>query len=275
MNKNARNADVWLWLTVPISILLALAAGCGVFITGLYRDTPSLVAQAIGQDAITLIIALPALLIAAFLTSRGSQRARLIWLGGLIYVVYTYASYAFGIRFNPLFLIYIALLGCSTYALIGGLATTDWAGIKAGFTERTPVRAVSIFLLVIAGLFYLIWLSEAVPASLTGIPPQSVKDDGTPTNVVHVLDMAWLLPALVITAVSLWRKNPIGYALAAALLANLGFLALAILAMIMFEARGGEPVVIPQVVIFITLFIVSLSMLIWHLRGMESASNTK
>lgn len=275
MNKNARNADVWLWLTVPTAILLAIAAGCGVFIDGLYRDAPSLVAQAIGQDAITLMIALPALLIAAFLTSRGSQRARLIWLGGLVYVVYTYASYAFGIRFNPLFLIYIALLGCSTYALIGGLATTDWAGIKAGFTERTPVRAVSIFLVVIAGLFYLMWLSEALPASLTGIPPQSVKDDGTPTNVIHVLDMAWLLPALIITAVSLWRKKPMGYALAAALLANLVFLALAILAMVLFQARGGEPVVIPLVVIFVVLFAVSLGMLIWHLRGLESASSTK
>ena len=275
MNKNARNTNGWLWLTVPITILLALAAGCGIFINGLYRDTPGLVAQAIGQDAITLMIALPALAIAAFLTSHGSQRARLIWLGVLVYVAYTYASYAFGIRFNPLFLIYIALLGCATYALIGGLATTDWAGIKAGFTERTPIRAVSIFLLVIAGLFYLMWLSEAIPASLTGIPPQSVKDDGTPTNVIHVLDMAWLLPALVITAVSLWRKQPVGYALAAALLANLVFLALAILAMIVFQARGGEPLVIPQVVIFVTLFAVSIGMLIWYWRGLASTPVAK
>lgn len=275
MNKNAGNIDVWLWLTIPTAILLVIAAGCGLFIDGLYRDTPGLVAQAVGQDAITLVIALPALLIGAFLTSRGSQRARLIWLGGLVYVVYTYASYAFGIRFNPLFLIYIALLGCSTYALIGGLVTTDWAGIKAGFTERTPVRAVSIFLLGIAGLFYLMWLSEAVPASLTGIPPQSVKDDGTPTNVIHVLDMAWLLPALVITAVSLWRKKPMGYALAAALLANLVFLALAILAMIVFQTRGGDPLVIPIAVIFVGLFAVSIGMLIWLLRGLESTPTAK
>jgi hypothetical protein len=275
MNRNARNANVWLWLSVPITILLAIAAGYGVFIDSLYRDTPSLVAQAIGQDTITLVIAIPALVIGAFLTSRGSLRARLIWLGVLVYVAYTYASYAFGIRFNPLFLIYIALLGCSTYALIGGLVTTDWTSVKAGFTERTPVRAVSIFLMVIAGIFYLMWLSEALPASLSGIPPQSVTEDGTPTNVIHVLDMAWLLPALVITAVSLWRKQPIGYALAAALLANLVFLALAILAMVMFQARGGEPVVIPLVVIFVALFAVSTGMLIWYLRGLKPAVAAK
>lgn len=270
MNKNSGNADVWLWLTVPIAILMAIAAASGIFIAGLYRDAPSLVAQAIGQDAITIVVALPALAVSAFLASRGSKRARLIWLGILLYVAYTYASYAFGIRFNPLFMIYVALLGCSTYALIGGLATTDWVGIKAAFTERTPVRAVSIFLLVVAALFYLIWLSEAIPASLTGIPPQSVQEDGTPTNVIHVLDMAWLLPALVVAAVSLWRKQPLGYALAPALLSNLVFLPLAILSMILFQARGGEPVAVPLVTIFIVLFGASIGMLIWLLKNLRS-----
>ena len=56
MNTNAKNADRWLWLTIPITLLLAIAAGGGLFIGGLYRDTPGLVAQAIGQDAITLMI---------------------------------------------------------------------------------------------------------------------------------------------------------------------------------------------------------------------------
>ena len=269
MNQHTPHTDTGLRLTVPIALLMAMAAGGGLFISGLYRDTPGLVAQAIGQDAITLIVALPALAICAFLAGRGSQRARLIWLGVMIYVVYTYASYAFGIRFNPLFLVYVALLGCSSYALIAGLVATDWARIKASFTEQTPVKAVSIFLIVMAGLFYLMWLSEAAPASFTGIPPQSVIEDGTPTNVIHVLDMALLLPALVITAISLWHKRPMGYTLAAALLANLVFLALAILSMVVFQARGGQPAVIPQVAIFVVLFAVSMGLLIWHLKNLR------
>jgi len=102
-----------------------------------------------------------------------------------------------------------------------------------------------------------------------------VKEDGTPTNVIHVLDMAWLLPALIIAAVSLWRKKPMGYVLAVALLANLVFLALGILAMIVFQARGGEPVIIPLVVIFVALFAISIGMLIWHLRELASTSVVK
>jgi hypothetical protein len=188
----------------------------------------------------------------------------------LLYAAYTYASYAFGIRFNPLFMVYVALLGCSTYALIGGLTTTDWVGIKAAFTERTPVKAVSIFLLVVAALCYLLWLSEVIPASLTGIPPQSVQDAGTPTNVIQVLDMALLLPALVVAAVSLWRKQPLGYALAPSLLSSLVFLPLTILSMILFQARGVEPVAVPKVTISIAFFIVSIGMLIWLFKNMKA-----
>lgn len=270
MNKTMRRANGWLWLTVPIALLLAIATVSGLFVRGLYRDTPYSVAQVLGQDAITLAVALPTLVIGALLTRNGSQRARLVWLGGLMYTVYTYVGYAFDVRFNPLFLVYVALLGCSTYALIGGLVTTDWAGIQASFTARTPIKTVSIYLAVLAALFYGLWLSDALPASLAGKPAQSLIDAGTPTNFIHVLDMAWMLPGLAITAVSLWRKQPIGYTLAGALLTFFVLLALAVLAMVVFMARAGQPVAIPQVVIFVALFAASIGMLIGYLKNLVS-----
>ena len=78
-----RHSDIWLWLTAPIAILLAIGAGGGVFMSSLYRDNPSLQAQAIGQDFVSLAVALPTLIISAFLASRGSPHAQLIWLGAL------------------------------------------------------------------------------------------------------------------------------------------------------------------------------------------------
>lgn len=270
MRKNTGNADGWLWLTVPIAILMATAAASGLFIAGVYRDPPGLVAQAMGQDAVTIFVALPTLAVSALLVRRGSRRARPVCTGALLYVTYTYASYAFGIRFNALFLVYVALLGCSAYALIGGIASTDRDDTKAAFTDRAPVRGVSVFLFVVATLFYLIWLGEALPASVSGTPPQSVRDDGTPTNVIHVLDMALLLPAMIIAAVSLWRRQPLGFVLAPALLSNLALLALAILAMTLFQGREGEPVPTPLVAFFIGLSGVSAGMLIWLLRDLPS-----
>jgi hypothetical protein len=254
---------IWLWLTVPIAVLAAIAAGVGLFVENLYRDPPSLVAQAIAQDVITLVVALPALVIAAILASRGSERGQLVWLGVLGYVVYTYLTYAFGIRFNPMFLVYVALLGCSLYALIGGLATTDFEALKVTFAQKTPVKAASVFLAVVAVLFYLVWLSEAVPAVLMGEVPQSVVEDGTPTNVVHVVDMAWLLPGMLLTALWLWRKRAIGYALAGALLTLLALLVLAIVAMAVVDMS------LYGAAVFGILSAISLGMLVWYLRGLK------
>lgn len=270
MNESIRHTNVWLWLTFPIAILLAIASAGGVFISGLYRDNPYFVAQAVGQDFISLAVVLPTLIVTAFLASRGSSRARLVWLGGLVYLVYTYVVAAFDNNFNSLFLVYVALLGCSLYALIGGLLTANMPGIKECFTEKSPIKAISVYLAVLAILFYFLWLSEIVPALVAGEIPQSIQNNGTPTNAVHVLDMAWILPAFGITAVSLWHKQALGYTLAGALLSYGVLLILAILSMVVSMLREGYPVAVPQVAIFGILFAISLGMLIWYLKGMKS-----
>lgn len=275
MTTNAKNANAWVWLTIPIAILLAIAAGSGLFLNGLYRDNPYYVAQAVGQDLTSLVVVLPTLLVSAFLVNHSSSRAQLVWLGALVYLVYTYVVAAFDNSFNSLFLIYVALLGCSLYALIGSLVTIDMARIKAGFTDKTPIKAVSIYLLVLAILFYFLWLSELVPALLAGKIPQSILDNGTPTNAIHVLDMAWILPGFVITAVRLWRKQALAYTLAGALLSYIVLLVLAILSMVVSMVRNGQPVVVPQVAIFGVLFAISLGMLIWYTSGLKELPSAK
>lgn len=268
MNNSINLKNVWLWLTIPIAILLMIAAGAGVFLSNVYRDNPSLIAQAVGQDFISLVVVLPILIISAVFASRGSLRARFVWLGVLAYLVYTYASFAFDLRFNSLFMVYVALLGCSLYALIGGLSTANMAEIKTYFTEKTPVKAVSIYLAVIAVLFYFIWLSEIVPAIIAGKIPQNIQDSGTPSNAVYVLDMAWILPAFAIAAVNLWHKEKLGYMLAGTLLPLLTLLILAVVGMLILQIWEGLAVVGPNAVIFGLLLAITLGMFIWYMNGL-------
>jgi len=261
---------VWLWLTLPIAILTVIATGSELFVDGLFRgDAPSFVAQAMGQDIVTLGVGLTALVVGAIFAGRGSERGRLIWLGVLVYLVYTYVIYAFQVRFNSLFLVYVALLGCSLYALIGSLATTDFEHVRARFTQKTPVRAASIFLCVVAALFYFSWLGEVVPALRAGGTPKSVAEGGTPTNGVHVLDMAWMLPAMMLTAAWLWRKRALGYTLAGVLLTFMSVLALAILAMMVSMGFYAQPVAPGMAVVFGVVAGASLGMVAWYLRGLE------
>ena len=266
----ADRTTIWLWLTVPTAILVAIATGSELLVDGLFRgDSPSFVAQAIGQDIVTLGVGLPALVVGAIFAALGSERARLVWLGVLVYLVYTYTIYAFQVRFNPLFLVYVALLGCSLYALIGGLATTDFEHVRARFTQRTPVRAASTFLCAVAVLFYFSWLGDVVPALLAGEIPKSVAESGTPTNGVHVLDMAWMLPAMILTAVWLWRRLAIGYTLAGALLTFMSVLALAIMAMMVSMGFYAQPVALGMAVVFGVVAAASLGMVAWYLRELK------
>lgn len=267
---SAYRSKTWLWLTVPIAALVLAAAG-GELLFDVFRgDSPYLVAQAIGQDLVTLLVALPALVIGAVLAARGSDRARLVWLGVLVYLLYTYVIYAFHIRFNPLFLVYVALLGFSLYALIGGLATTDFDRIKARHTRENTAKAAGIFFLAVSVLFYFVWLGEVVPALISGTVPQSIADNGTPTNGVHVLDMAWILPSLILTGFWLRRRRPIAYALAGALLVFLPLLALAIVVMVVAMALYGQASSVAPAAIFGLLAAASLWILVRYLGGIES-----
>lgn len=273
MNDDDGRMKVWLWITIPIILLLIVASASGLFINGLYRDTPNFAAQARGQDLISLLVVSPTLIVVALLAKKGSARAYLVWLGGLVYLIYSYLIAVFDVRFNSLFLAYVALLGCSLYGLIGGLATANTTGIKACFSDRTPIKAISIYLLLLATLFYILWLSEIVPALFAGTIPQSVQDNGTPTNAVHALDMAWILPAFAITAISLWRKHALGYTLAGALLSYTVLLILSVLSMVLFMIIYGHPVIIPQVIIFGVLFVINLGMLVSYLKNLKSPPN--
>jgi hypothetical protein len=266
---NLRTGNGWLWLTWAIAPLLAVASGCGVFVHGLYRDTPYFAMQAVAQDFISFTIVFPTVVISAFLASRGSRRAQLVWLGALVYLVYSYTIDAFVVRFNRMFLVYVALLGCSLYALIGGLASFNLAWVKASFTYHIPLKMVSTFLAVLALLFYALWLREVVPALLVGTAPPSVQQNGTATNAVHVLDMAWMLPAFLISAIKLWRKEPFGFVLAGAALSFVVLLALAVLSIVAFFVHAGHPVAGPEVVVFVVVFALSLGLLISYLKGLQ------
>lgn len=156
----------------------------------------------------------------------------------LSFTAYNYAIYAFSIHFGPLFLVWVAVLGLSIFALIGGLATADLPTIKQRFAGRAmPGRAW--FLIVVAALFVLLWLAQIVPDLLAGRPSRSASDWNVPTNPVHVLDLAFFLPAVITSGVLLLRRHPFGYATAAAQLVWLALTCLPILITpIVASARG-------------------------------------
>ncbi len=258
-----------LWLSVIAALLVLLASVSGILLKSIYgRETPSWAVQGIGQDIVN-IVAVVVLLIAVSFVNKGSVKAFLVWSGVLLYLIYAYVIYAFDVHFNSLFLVYVAILGLSFYALVGLVIHLHLDQFQASFSANTKARAVSVFLLVLGIVFYLLWFSEEIPALLTGKFPQSVTAANVPTNPVHVLDLGLYLPAMIITAVLLWRRKLLGYLLAGPLLVFSILTGTAILAIFLVMSVKGMPTSVGVEAFFAIIIVVSLVLSVLYVREVK------
>lgn len=99
---------------------------------------------------------------------------------------------------------------------------------------------MSTLLLVFGLLFALHWLSDIVPSLLSGITPRSITEIGVPVNPIHVLDLAFILPGMIVTAVTARKRSPLGLLFAAPLLTFSAAMGIAILSMFLAETRAGR-----------------------------------
>ena len=258
-----------LWLSVLVAFLVLIASSAGLFLKSLYaRETMSWTGQTFGQDIANLVAAV-ALFIAVYFVNKGSVKAFLVWIGVLLALLYAYVIYAFDIHFNSLFLVYVAIVGLSFYALVGSMIHLHLDNLQPYFVATTKARPVSVFLLLVAVLFALLWLSEDIPALLTGKIPPSVTENGLLTNPVHVLDLGLLLPAMIITSILLWRRKLLGYLLAIPLLVFSILTGIGILTTFLAMSREGVPTSVGIEAFIAIIIVVSLVLSVLFLRGVK------
>jgi hypothetical protein len=267
-------ATIWLWLSVGAALLAIASSVTSLAVARIYAGlTPVFLPQALAQDIVNLAVAAPALLILAGLALRGSLRAYLLWLGVLTFTVYNYVIYAFSIPFGPLFLPWVGVLGLCLFALIGGVVAVDNERVAQSFTNRRAVVVVAWSLIVVALLFCLLWLSEDVPALLAGSVPQSVRDMAVPTNPVHVLDLAFFLPAVVVTGVQLLQRKAFAFTVAPAFIVFLVLTGLPILVTPVVQSMRGETAAWGVLVPIGTLTVAMIGLLTWLLASMRTRTD--
>jgi hypothetical protein len=262
------------WLSLALVPFVALAAGTGLLVPGLYRDAPTWVTQARGQDLVTLLVGIPLLVFGLIGATRGSVRCLLLWLGAVGYMAYAYATYAFAAHFNPMFLVYVLNFGLAVYALVLGLIRLDAGRLSGAFSPHAPTRLVAAALIGVAILTALLWLGQDVPALLTGAVPGDVAGAGLLTNPIHVLDLGLVLPAAVLTGVLLVRRRPWGFVLGAYFLVKFTTLGLAIMSMSVFMVADGQPLSAPLVVVFAVWTIVSAVLAWWFLSTVRAPARS-
>jgi hypothetical protein len=194
-------------LSAVIAALMTFASLGGLFIDGLYRDNTWSTAAYRGGDLATLLLAVPVLVVALVLARRGSDRARLVWLGVLAYNVYNYAFYLFGTAFNDFFLLYAALEALSLITVAGAISPVLAVPRTA---RRVPARLVAGYMAVVGAVFAAMWIAQTVRYLTDGTLPKVIAQSGIHTSIVFALDLTLIVPAFLIGAVLLWRGHPAG-----------------------------------------------------------------
>jgi hypothetical protein len=232
------------------------------------EETLDWAGQAVAQDYVNLFLAMPALFIAAYFVYKGSLRAYLIWLGILIYVMYSYFLYAFFIHFGPNFLTYVAILGLSFYGIAGSLLDFSWdgfrshiAGVKTGYPR--------LLLLAIGIIFYYLWLSDIFRALESRTLPGDLAETGLIVNPVHVLDMAFILPGAILTGIALGRRNIFGYFFAVPLMIFFALMGIAILAIFRVTAELGISAEAAPAIMMTVIVLLNLALSYGFLRSVK------
>lgn len=223
-------------LSVILAGLMAAQAALGLLLPQHYRDVEWVRTTWFGNDAVSLVVALPLLLAGVYLERRGTALGRLLWLGMLGYGAYNYAFYLFGAALNVFFPLYVLAFVCSLTALVTGMAATDAHEVAARFRPALPARVVGGYLTFLAAGLTIAWLGMWAAHVFAGRPtpvePEAFK-------LIAALDLTMMVPALATGGILLWRRHPWGYVVAA-LAAIQGSLYLAVLAAnaVLFVRRG-------------------------------------
>jgi hypothetical protein len=223
-------------LSSLIAVLALVAAGAGLFwpsagapypFTTLHGETVQIYGQGLyaddavmksgatrGTDAVTLLLAVPLLVVALLRYRRGSVRGALLLAGALTFFLYVYATNAVSVAFNPLFLLYVALFSLSFFAWYLMMAAIQ--PLAAVFPAAMPYRGIAVFLFVCGLLTSFVWLEPIVTALLQGTPPALLGH--ATTMVTEAIDLALVVPGCFVAGVLLFRRDPRGVGVAVPLL---------------------------------------------------------
>jgi hypothetical protein len=246
-----------------IVVLVIVVSVVGIVFGGIYGGVKSVhPVVSRGGDVANLVVGVPILFGAIWLSRRGNLTGLILWPGALFFVVDTYSLYAVGAPFNSLFLAYVTLVILSAYTLVGVVASIDGDAVREWFAcarERIVGGAlIGIGAAAIAGL------SSVVFSTLAGSAAgeMTLRSQGT-TAVDYMVGSAPLL----IGGGLLWRREGLGYVAAPGLLlvslaGGVGFA----ISVVMEAIMSGGSIDWAVVAIHLIIATISLGLLGYFLR---------
>jgi hypothetical protein len=279
MNQTMRRGMAF--LAGGVAVLAGIAAALGVFArgdgtfmrvvsvrggtydvatNGVYAfNAQRVVAEGVGWDVFTLLVAVPAMLVVTPLVARGSFRGQLFALGLFGYFLYAYLEYAVTWAFGPLFPLFIVIYGASLAGIVWFATSVAFDGVRDRFGEGFPRRGWAALSIGMSLMLSVMWAGRIFQA-LTGQADELLL--GETTMTVQALDLGLMVPTAVFIAALAWRRSPAGYVMAAAFSVTFIMMSAAITTMLVSAGLVEGTFEAPPILIFglSTLAAIALSL---------------
>lgn len=191
-----------------------------------------------GTDFTILCCAIPTLIIALILDIKKKTLKNRLFLMSMISVFTYYStSIAFGVTYNILHLVYIALFAASLFGFIIALRSIDPKQVVDRMGDRVPSKGVYVFLTLIGSALILAWLPDIIN-SLVSNRSLSLIEVYT-TEVTYVLDMGVIGPVALICLYYLKKRIGMGYMLLVMLLTICSIIGIMLPIQTAFQVTAG------------------------------------
>lgn len=192
-------------LSMIVVVVTAVASIIGLVIPTIVYPSTELRQSYVNNDLVNLIIGLPILLVSLWLARRGRLLGLLLWPGALLYGLYNYIAYLFGIPPSWSTVLYLAIVLGSGLAIFVILKNIDAHSLPARLADAVPVKTTGWILLLFGLMFFLRAVSLMTDAIIaqTALP---VSEQGVVIADV-IISPLWMAGGIL-----LLRHKPLGYA---------------------------------------------------------------
>lgn len=199
-----RNKKLWML----ISVLSLVAALVSVLNQSIYSKVVSLdvLPGTISQDIITVIIGL-ALLFLGMKIEENDIKKQIMAISFVAYLFYGYGIYVIEQLYTPLYLLYIAIFALSFWTIIFGLVNLKQEVLESVNLSKFARYLSIVFLIFIPLLFYSLWIGQLLPLIQNGEKLEFKFS-------IFILDMVFVLPTLIMSAVLIIKGKGLGFILA-------------------------------------------------------------
>ncbi len=251
--------------SLAIVILIAAASAAGLGYRAAVYPTDELARTFVSNDIVCLLMGLPFLLFSMALAGRGRLIGLLMWPGALLFVIYNYIGYLSAVPFSAAYLMHVALVMLSVYALVRLIAAIDGTSVRRSLAARVPGRLSAGILVGLGLAFFLRSLGVIVNAIAGGVAM-------TATDLsVNISDFL-ISPAWILGGALLWKQNEFGYVLGLGLLLGLSLLFIGLaLFMLVQPALTAAPIALLDVGVVLVMGLICFVPCFLFARGAASS----